>query len=122
MNKLIPLALLTIALTGCSKHSELHDSMEDMGGAYKAMRDSDDLAQIKKEWDTFKASLDVAEAQMVKPEDQATFNEGIDELTAAVARVDAAIASGNMMKTKELLKGFGDIRKEYHDKLGVKKD
>lgn len=122
MNKLIPLALLTIALTGCSKHSELHDSMEDMGGAYKAMKNSDDLAKIKQDWETFKASVNTAGMQMVKPEDQAVFDEGIDELTAAVKQVDAAIASGDLAKTKELLKGFGELRNKYHDKLGVKKD
>ena len=121
MKKLFSLVLLVTALAGCSKPSILHESMEDMGGAYKAMREGDNLEAIKKEWATFKESLNTASMQMVLPEDQDTFSEGMDELKASIKDIDSALAAGDLVTAQELLKALGDVRKEYHDELGVKK-
>lgn len=116
------LFLVVVMFTGCSKSSVLHDSMEEMGDAYKAMRDSSNLETINKEFTDFKAALDMASQQTVKPEHQDTFNEGMDELKTLVKQVDAALAAGDVDKTKQILEKLGDVRKEHHEELGVKKD
>lgn len=122
MKTFFPLFLAVIVVTGCSKSSVLHDSMEDMGDAYKTMRDSNSVEAISAEYSEFKAALDTASQQQVKAEHQDTFNKGMDELTALVPQVDAALAAGNLESAKQLLEKMGDVRKEYHDELGVEDD
>ena len=121
MKKLFPLILAAAALVGCSKPSPLHQSMEDMGGAYKAMKDSDSIPAIKEQLVLFKAGLDIAKSQPVKPEHQETFDEGIEKLYVLVASAEAAVAANSLPAAKELMQKLGDTRKKYHDELGVKK-
>lgn len=121
MKRLLPCLTLVIALAGCSKHNELHDAMEEMKGPYKAMSESDDAAAIKAELAKFVQSVNVAKIQKVKPEDQGTFDEGIKKLVDLTGQTDAALTAGNLEEAKALVKQMGDVRKEYHDKLGVKK-
>lgn len=122
MNKIFSLLLTVMVFTGCSKPSVLHDSMEEMGDAYKTMRDSSSVDAISAQFTEFKAALDTASQQQVKPEHQETFDKGMDELATLAPQVDAALASGNLALAKQLLEKMGDVRKEYHDELGVKKD
>ncbi len=110
---------VVVALGGCSKHDPLHDSMEDMGGSFKAMRDAQSDEALQSQWASFKEALAVAEAQKVAPEDQAKFDEGMQKLQETVAQIDAALAAGDMAAAKQQFKALGETRKEYHDALGV---
>lgn len=120
MKRLLPCIALFIALGGCSKSSELHDAMEEMKEPYKAMRETDDLNTIETQLAAFVQALAVAKVQSVKPEDQPIFEEGIKKLVELTEQAQAAVAAGNVEQAKSLLKKMGDVRKEYHDKLGVK--
>lgn len=120
MKRLLPCIAVLIALNGCSKSSELHDTMEDMKEPYKAMREANDINQVKTELAVFVQGLNIAKVQQVKPEDQATFDEGMKKLVELTGQVEAAVAAGNLDEAKSLLQKMGDVRKEYHDKLGVK--
>lgn len=121
MKKLFPIAFAVAVLAGCSKPSPLHQSMEDMGGAYNTMKDSNNIPAIKGQVALFKAGLNIAKDQPVRPEDQATFDEGIEELNILVVSIEAAVAANNLPVAKELMQKLGEARKKYHDKLGVKK-
>ncbi|UTF59334.1 cytochrome b562 [Gilvimarinus sp. DA14] len=119
MKNWLMVAALAVGVTACSKHDPLHDSMEDMGGAFKAIRESQTDEALLSEWQHFKDALAVAKAQTVAPEDQAKFDEGIQKLEQLSAQVDTALAAGDMAGAKALLKQMGEARKKYHDALGV---
>lgn len=112
-------SVLVIGMAGCSKHDPLHDSMEEMGGSFKAMRESQDDETMLNEWQSFKDALATAKAQTVAAEDQPKFDEGIQKLEELSAQVDVALAAGDIADTKALFKKMGEVRKEYHDALGV---
>lgn len=120
MKRLLPCIALFIALAGCSESSELHDAMEEMKEPYKAMREKEDLKTIEAELVAFIQALNVAKIQKIKPEDQPVFEEGIKKLVELTGQAEAAVAAGDVEQAKSLLKQMGDVRKEYHDKLGVK--
>lgn len=109
----------TFGLSGCSQESELHGAMENMGGAMKAMKQTEEAATLQSELVKFGAGLDIAKQQKVKPEDQATFDEGMRKLTAKVTETTAALSSGNVVLAKSLLKELHEIEEKYHEKLGV---
>ena len=112
--------VLVCALAGCSKSNDLHDAMEDMKGPFKTMRESDDIAQIQLQITSFKEAVAKATEQKVKAEDQATFDEGMNELASLLAQAETALASGDLTSAKDLMKKMGGARKQYHDDLGVK--
>lgn len=109
-----------LLMSACSRHSELHDAMEDMGGAFKVMRDSQDIEQIQQKLVELKAGLEISAAQMVSAEDQVTFGEGLDKVKTLVVQVEAALAQGDLPAAKAAIDELGSVRKRYHEKLGVK--
>ncbi len=121
MKRLLPCLTLLVALTGCSKSNELHDTMEGMKEPFKVMRESDDAAAVKAELTKFVQLVNVAKIQKVKAEDQGTFDEGMKKLVELTSKAEAALNAGNLEEAKTLMSQMGDVRKEYHDKLGVKK-
>lgn len=116
----VAVAFIALLTTACTRHSELHNAMEDMGGAFKAMRDAQDIAVIQQNMEALKAGLEISAAQPVRQEDQATFDEGIEKVQALVARLDAALAQGDLVAAKAAIDDLGSTRKRYHEKLGVK--
>jgi soluble cytochrome b562 len=120
MKRFLPGIALLIALGGCSNSNELHDAMEGMKEPFKAMRETNDIDQVKAELATFIQGLNIAKLQQVKPEHQSTFDEGMKKLVELTGQVEAAVAAGNLDAAQSLLKQMGDVRKEYHDKLEVK--
>lgn len=121
MKHLIFVTFFIFCVTGCSKSkNDLHDTMESMGSSFKTIRDSDELAALKSELDTFSASYNIAKNQQVNAEDQPTFNEGMKELGQLLNQLKTNIDTGDVQKSKELLKQLGKVRKKYHEKLGVK--
>lgn len=121
MKRFLPCMTLLIALAGCSNSNDLHDSMEEMKEPFKVMRESGDAEQIKTELAAFTKSVSVAKMQKVKPEDQSSFDEGMNKLTDLIAQVEAALTAGNLEEAKNQLNQMADLRKEYHDKFGVGK-
>lgn len=121
MKRLLPCLTLLIALAGCSKSNELHDTMEGMKEPFNVMRESDDAAAVKAELTKFVQLVNVAKIQKVKAEDQGTFDEGMKKLVELTSKAEAALNAGNLEEAKTLISQMGDVRKEYHDKLGVKK-
>ncbi len=118
MKKILFFLALVIALSACES-SELHDSMEDMGKTYKAMRESEDLAVIKAQYANLKSSFDIAIAQQVHPEEQATFQEGMDKMADLIQQLETAIAADDVDGAKNILKQLGDNREDYHERLGI---
>ena len=84
------------------------------------MREASDINQVKTELAAFMQGLEIAKMQQVKAEDQATFDEGMKKLVELTGQAEAAVNAGNLEQAKSALKQMGDVRKEYHDKLGVK--
>lgn len=120
MKRFLSCIALAIALNGCSESSELHDAMESMKEPYKTMREANDINAVKTEFAAFMQGLNIAKTQQIKAEDQATFDEGMKKLVELTGQVEAALTANNLEEAKALLKKMGDVRKEYHDKLGVK--
>ena len=118
MKKILFFLAVVIALSSCES-SELHDSMEDMGKTYKAMSKSEDFAVIKEKYADLKSSFDIAVAQQVHPEEQATFKEGMDKMADLLQQLETAIAADDVDGAKHILKQLGDNREDYHEKLGI---
>ncbi|MYM64434.1 cytochrome b562 [Pseudomaricurvus sp. HS19] len=109
---------LSAALLGCSK-SELHVAMEDMGGSLKAIYQTESLDEMKAQTDAFFVALEKAKSQVVNPEDQATFEEGLKEVEELALQVKAALEAGDAAAAKALFPQLKDVKEEYHDKFGV---
>jgi len=120
MKRFLPCLALLVALTGCSRSSELHDAMEDMKEPFKTMRETSDVAVIQAQLAIFTQAMNIAKAQQVKAEDQATFDEGMNKLGKLIGQVEQALAVGNVEEAQNLLEEIGQVRKKYHEKLGVK--
>ena len=112
------LSLCLLAVAGCSE-SELHSSMEEMGGAYKAMKESQSAEAMKAQLDIFKAQLAIAQKQPVNPEDQNTFDEGLKKVEEQVGQLELALETGSLEVANTILAQLREINKEYHDKMGV---
>lgn len=82
MKTLFTVLAVSVLLVACAKPNPLHESMESMGEAFKAMRESSDLAEIKTQWTAFKEALAIAEAQTMGPEEQPDFEQGMKELAS----------------------------------------
>ncbi|MDO6748199.1 cytochrome b562 [Gilvimarinus sp. 1_MG-2023] len=119
MKKLLSVLALSLLAVACSKPDPLHESMESMGDSFKAMRESNDLAQMQSDWDAFKEARSVAAAQTMGPEEQKDFEQGMQRLAKLSKAVDAAFASGDVEAVKASLQKLGKVRKKYHDKLKV---
>ncbi|MBX2857431.1 MAG: hypothetical protein KTR17_02110 [Cellvibrionaceae bacterium] len=118
MKTTLLLTLVMFLVIACSK-SPLHNAMEAMGSAYKAMRQSQDLAGLQTETAKFAAALKIAETQSLPPEHQQSFKEGMDKINAELVQLQNTLASGDMEQSEAQVKALGKIRKQYHDKLGV---
>lgn len=110
---------LALALVACGE-SELHGAMEGMGESYKSMKEAPALADMKGQLAVFKAELDIARQQVVKPEHQAEFDEGLEKVGQLTAQLTLAVESGDINSARALLEKLRDLRKQYHEKLGVK--
>lgn len=115
----VTLLLCSLGLFGCSQESELHGAMEDMGGAMKAMKKSEEAVRLKAELAAFSAGLNIAKQQKVKPEDQTSFDEGMKKLVAKVGEATAALDAGNAELAKSVVKDMRELQETYHEKLGV---
>ena len=120
MKKVFPVIVCALALSACSKPSELHTSMEDMGQSFKSIKETDSAEQMKAELTKFSQALSVAKAQKIPADKQQTFDEGINKAETLVAEINTALDAGDMEKAQALFKDLGNTRKKYHDKLDVK--
>ncbi len=120
MKYLLTAIAIAAALSACSRSSELHESMETMGGSFKAMRNANQGSDIQTHLAEFKAALSIAKAQPVRAEDQAEFDEGMQKLETELAALESALAEGDAEAAAQHMKALGGLRKEYHDALGVK--
>ena len=112
-------ALASVLLIGCSKPNPIHEGMESMGKSFKALRQAETLADKQQLIAEFEQHVLMVQKQQVKPEDQATFDEGIDKLLSEVQAVKAALEQGNIENIKPQLKALHDLEEEYHELLGV---
>jgi len=110
---------LVLAFVACSKPSELHTAMEDMGDAMKTMMKSDDLATVKTELQQFSQALDIAKQQKVKPEHQDDFDQGMQDIAMGVQQLESAVQAGSLDQAKNILKKMHDTQEDFHKKLGV---
>lgn len=121
MKIFFPALFALLSFVGCSKPSALKTSMEEMGESYKPMSEAQSLGAMRTEVADFKTALNTAAMQKVKPDDQATFDEGMKKLDDLVKELDSALAANDEAKAKEIVAKLGDTRKKYHKELGVKK-
>lgn len=115
-------ALVTIFLTACSEPDPLHQAMEGMGGAFKELRKAETIEDKKMLLAELEKHINVAKQQKVAPEDQESFDKGMQKLSTAIASLKLQLEQGNIENIKPQLKELGQIRKEYHELLGVSKD
>ncbi|MCU4677267.1 cytochrome b562 [Catenovulum sp. 2E275] len=121
MRKILLTSLLTAAfLAGCSQPEPLHDAMESMGSNFKALRDAQSIDEKKQILAQFKEQVEIAKQQKVRPEDQKTFDEGMEKLSTQLALVMAQVEAGQIENLQAQLKKLGELRKEYHELLEVK--
>ncbi|WAJ71222.1 cytochrome b562 [Catenovulum adriaticum] len=121
MKKILLASLLSATfLAGCSQPDPLHDAMESMGNNFKALKKAESIDEKKNILKQFKQQLDVAKMQKIRPEDQETFDEGMEKLVNQVNLVIAQVEAGQVENLQMQLKKLGEIRKEYHELLEVK--
>ena len=116
---LIAAIALSATLFGCSK-SELHLAMEDMGGSLKAIYQTESLDEMKTEINAFFVALDKAKQQVVNPEDQDKFQEGLKKVEELALQVKAALDAGDATTAKALFPKLKDVKEKYHEEFGVK--
>ncbi len=116
--RLLATLILSLSLLACAK-SELHDAMEEMGGAFKSMNKTESLETIKADLVTFQGAFEIAKQQPVASEDQATFDEGMEKVEELAGQLAVAVDAGDLAAAKTLIAELRDANKKYHDKLGV---
>lgn len=118
-----PLALVTAAvfvlIAGCSK-SPLHDPMEDMGDAFKAIKEAEDLSTVSSQIDALIEASKLAQAQVVPEEVKESFDKGIGRSVELATQLKLAVESGNTELAQETIEALGKNRKKYHEKFEVK--
>lgn len=120
MKRFLPLFMGMIILAGCSQPNELGPAMDSMKGPFKTLRESDDIETLKVELAYFLEAASVAQSQKVPAHHQEIFDKGMNELMTLATQAQAALNEGNKEAAQELFKKMGGVRKEFHEKLGVK--
>ncbi|MER2492097.1 cytochrome b562 [Catenovulum sediminis] len=116
---LVTALFAALSLTACSKPEPLHDSMESMEDSYKSLKKAETLEDKKQLVADFEKYLLIAKEQKVRPEDQKTFDEGIEKLSQEVQALKLQLEQGNIENIKPQLKRLHDLEEEYHELLGV---
>ncbi len=121
MKKALLIAALasSISLVGCSDNG-LHDAMEDMGGSLKATYQAESVDVMKAELDKFMAALNSAKQQKVIPDQQADFEEGLQEVETLILQMKAALDSGNVEQAKAIFPQLKEVKEKYHEMFEVK--
>ncbi|WP_017444883.1 cytochrome b562 [Gayadomonas joobiniege] len=122
LKMLFSAALIAALATACSEPDPLHHAMEGMGGAFKELRKAESIEDKKMLLAELEKHINVAAQQKVAPEDQENFDKGMEKLKVAITAIKLQLSQGNVDNIKPQLKELGQIRKEYHELLGVSKD
>ncbi len=117
MKKLV-VVLMALALAACAK-SELHNAMEAMGDSLKVFAKSESQPEMAAALKDLLAALSVARQQMVKPEDQANFDEGLENVQMIMDDLQASLRAGNIAEAKSQLPELKKTIEKYHELLGV---
>lgn len=120
---LIPVALtgvMAAAPTSAHEHhsEQLNTEMKNMGFNFRRATRAESTEELQKYVSQFKTHAENARKAGLKnaPED---FQKGINELLAGLAKVQAAIDSGDLEQATKLMKGLNKIKEQYHDKFDV---
>lgn len=110
-----------ILSTSAYAHDEIEVLMKKMRTAIREAMKAEDLTSFKQQFEAFKQSALNAAKQTHhgSPDEQKTFQDGMKELQAGFAKVDAAIAAGNLEQAKAAFEELNQIKKQYHKKLDV---
>lgn len=102
-------------------HDEIEVPMKKMRTAIREAMKAEDIGSFKQQFEAFKQSALNAAKQIHhgSADEQKTFQDGMKELQAGFAKVDAAIAAGNLEQAKAAFDELNQIKKQYHKKLDV---
>lgn len=117
--RIFTLFILAALLMACSKSSELHESMEEMGDSYKVLRNAQSVEEIKAELAGFKAAFEIAKQQAVKAEHQADFDEGMLALDKEITSLELSLSNNDLEAARAGIKELHELEEKYHEKLGV---
>ena len=117
--RIFTLLIITMLLMACSKSSELHESMEEMGDSYKQLRKAQSADDIKAQLNGFKTAFEIAKQQPVKPEHQTDFDEGMLALEKEIASLELALTNNDLEAALASVKELHELEEKYHEKLGV---
>lgn len=117
MKKLL-MVLLALTLAACAK-SELHNAMETMGDALKAVGEAESPAEMQTHLNEVLAALKIARQQQVKPEHQQTFDEGLEKVQELFDQFQGHLLDGEPEMAKGLFPKLKETIEHYHEELGV---
>jgi|GEM_PF-6802488 len=120
----VGLMAVLLGLSGCASVPNataptIKQSMQGMKGALQPAMDSTTMAEFAKHVAQFKAST--ADATRViysgTAAEQAKYAEGMTKMKMGLAMLDATMAKGDLMASKQVLKSLLAVRDEYHKLL-----
>jgi soluble cytochrome b562 len=114
-------SVMPVLSTTAYAHDEIEVPMKKMRTAIREAMKAEDIASFKQQFEAFKQSALNASKQSYhgSANEQKTFQDGMKELQAGFAKVDAAIAAGNLEQAKAAFDELNQIKKQYHKKLDV---
>ena len=93
--------------------------MKGLKTEHQAAMNSATMDEFKNHVTLFKQNVQYSVANIYQgsPEEQALYQQGMQELNAGLTRLDQAIATNNLTVSKQTLDGLLTIRIKYHKVL-----
>ena len=120
----VGLMAVLLGLSGCASVPNataptIKQSRQGMKGALQPGRDSTTMAEFAKHVAQFKASTTDATRVIYSgtAAEQAKYAEGMTKMKMGLAMLDATMAKGDLMASKQVLKSLLAVRDEYHKLL-----
>lgn len=120
----VGLMAVLLGLSGCASVPNataptIKQSMQGMKGALQPAMDSATMAEFAKHVAQFKASTTDATRVIYSgtAAEQAKYAEGMTKMKMGLAMLDATMAKGDLMASKQVLKSLLAVRDEYHKLL-----
>ncbi len=120
----VGLMAVLLGLSGCASVPNataptIKQSMQGMKGALQPAMDSTTMAEFAKHVAQFKASTTDATRVIYSgtAAEQAKYAEGMTKMKMGLAMLDATMAKGDLMASKQVLKSLLAVRDEYHKLL-----
>ena len=115
----VSLGLSACATSGLGSTPSIKTAMKGLKTEHQAAMNSATMDEFKNHVALFKQNVQYSVANIYQgsPEEQALYQQGMQELNAGLNRLDQAIATNKLATSKQTLDGLLTIRNKYHKVL-----